>query len=179
MRLQFWLEYERIQDTGRFPSEMEINLSYVVGFAMSKESFYKYWLTENTSLAWLLCPPVEYKAALEEALRESMVKLRSCLDFDLMKADGELNLKALQWLLRADEHIFKRLKGMEKLPGQVPKIEKPVKETKQVEPPPPEVTEPQGPTAEELLKAELAEIARLKEEKKAREKAKAREVSGV
>lgn len=120
IRLQFWLEYDRIQveDALRIP---EMNMAYVIGFAMAKEAFYTHYITDNCALAWLLCPPVQYVDALEEVLRESMERVREALDSDLIGEDGKPRERMLAWLLRTDSALFQRWAALRKVSGvQVP-----------------------------------------------------------
>jgi hypothetical protein len=78
IRLQFWLEYERMQsEDERTP---KFNIEYVIGFAMSKETFYQQYIIDNCALAWMLCPVVSYQSRLEEALTVTIEKVVAVVD---------------------------------------------------------------------------------------------------
>lgn len=111
IRLQFWLEYDRVQNE---PKPREMEMAYVIGFLMAKEAFYIHYIQDNCALAWLLCPPVEYVHALEEILRESMERIRLALQIDVVKANGEPNGRALAFLLKTDREIFQRWAALTK-----------------------------------------------------------------
>jgi len=122
IRLQFWLEYENISISPR-PCEME--MAYVIGFAMAKEAFYTHYITDNCALAWLLCPPVQYVHALEEVLRESMERIRLAIQIEPAKANGEANGRVLAFLLKTDREIFQRWAALTKTKV---KIENPIED---------------------------------------------------
>ncbi len=124
IRLQFWLEYDRVQAEPR-PEAME--MAYVIGFAMAKEAFYIHYIQDNCALAWLLCPPAQYVHALEEVLRESMERIRLALQVDVTKANGEPNGRALAFILKTDRELFQRWAALTKtkVAIELPKEEEP------------------------------------------------------
>lgn len=116
IRLQFWLDYDRLQNEDD-PTKKELNMAYVIGFAMAKEAFYIHYITDNCALAWILCPPNEYIQALEEVLRESMERVRESLSVDIHKNNGEANGRVLAYLLKTDQVLFQRWAALRKMAG--------------------------------------------------------------
>lgn len=78
IRMQFWTEYNRATDVmiTRVP---KMNFSYVIGKAIPKESFYKYYITDPYKLAYLLCPPMDYVAIIRSTLINSIYALDELL----------------------------------------------------------------------------------------------------
>lgn len=107
IRLQFWLEYDRIQIEDRMDIP-KMNMAYVIGFAMPKESFYKYYIEDNCLLAWMLCPPVQYVDALEEVLREALDRIRESMEIEFLDAEGKPQQQFLSWLRTTEAGLYKR-----------------------------------------------------------------------
>lgn len=78
LRFQFWLEYHRSQ--GEDATRPKINMTYVIGHSISKENFYRFYITDPMRLAFMLRPPVEYVAALRAALTHSVHVIEDVLE---------------------------------------------------------------------------------------------------
>ncbi len=124
IRLQFWLEYDRVQveNTKSIPA---MDMAYVIGKSMAKEAFYTHYIQDPFALAWLMCPPVKYEDAIEEALRESTERIREAIALDLTKSNGEPNQKHLAFLLSVDKTLFQRWASLKKRAHFVPAGEEP------------------------------------------------------
>lgn len=113
IRLQFWLEYDRAQDSDS-KSIPKMDMAYVIGRQISKESFYTHYLTDPCALAWVICPPVIYETSIEEALREATEKLRLVIGSEHINKEGLLDQKFAQFLLRAEAALFDRHMALQK-----------------------------------------------------------------
>lgn len=147
IRLQFWLEYDRVQQE---ELRAGMNFSYVVGFAMAKELFYSHYIQCPWAMLWLLCPPVHYVTVLEDAIRHATDRLVEVLSADLKKSNGEYNFRMLEFILRSHERLHRQLIGME---GSSP--------SKEI------VPEPSGPSQEEIQRA-AADLEEARESKRQR-----------
>lgn len=112
IRLQFWLEFERIQGDEHLKPGVEMDMSYVIGFAMAKEAFYSKYILDNCALAWILCPPVSYVTALDEALRNCMTRLVDVINSDFLGLDGKPSDKMISFLLKVDKQLYDRYRQL-------------------------------------------------------------------
>lgn len=78
IRLKFWLEYDQCQ----FEQNPSMNMSKVIMGLMSREGFYKNYLSMYTRVAWLLCPPTNYTVKTTEALEFGLEQMRDILEMD-------------------------------------------------------------------------------------------------
>lgn len=111
LRLQFWLEYERIQDD--HDNKKKFDMSYVVGRIIGKEQFYTDYITDNCQLAWLLCPPVNYAQAIEQALLVSTNKIIEVIE-EVSAKEMYGSANQMNWLLRANKELHERHFGIQK-----------------------------------------------------------------
>lgn len=94
MRLQFWLEYDQAQASGK-----KMRMEQVFGGLCSKQYFYGRFIACPEKLAWLLTPPVHYVNKITEALDYSIDRLRDFLEED-PAAYGKNKLKAVELQLK-------------------------------------------------------------------------------
>jgi len=149
IRFAFWIEWDRYNAQDR---KDDFNMSSVLGRNISKEAFYKHYITDDCQLAWLLCPPTKYMELLDEALRvstEKLIELVSAIDAE------KCELKEREFVLRVSRELAERT-------GAVGKKPIPVKLTKLTD----GEAQDQGPEAppedyEAKVRAELAQIENL------------------
>lgn len=68
LRMKFWLEYERVQ-AFVLP---EMNIAYIVAGVCEREYFVRFYLRSPSRVAWLMCPPINYMARLDEIQNEGL-----------------------------------------------------------------------------------------------------------
>ena len=68
LRLKFWIEYERVQS---FQLD-QMNLSYVCSGVCEFKYFTDFWMRSPHRVAWLVCPPINYSARLDEMMNEGL-----------------------------------------------------------------------------------------------------------
>ena len=162
IRLQFWLEYDNVQGDYRDKTPLMV-MPRVLGFAMTKESFYSHYITDDHRLAWVICPPTDYVDTVQDVLMETTEKLREVVsELDVIEADGSINTKAVELLADIEKTLFNRVYGS-KLPrklGNAATLEVPPAEPeKKVEPVAidPEVERAERKKRIAEMKAQLAE----------------------
>lgn len=106
LRVAFWNEYNRAQDTGG-----KLSLPRICAGVCTAEYFTQEILNRKGKLAWVLTPPVSYTNAMEEALVYGVEKLRDILDVDLKDAKGQVNIKAAEVFLKTIQFLDARVKG--------------------------------------------------------------------
>jgi hypothetical protein len=77
LRLRFWDEYDRAQADGR-----TMNFNNITAGVCRREYFDRKYLLSPKKVAWLLCRPLGYKAALEETLNFSTMRMRQILELE-------------------------------------------------------------------------------------------------
>lgn len=122
IRLQFWLEYDRVQNDRIRAQPME--MGYVIGFAMGKEAFYTHYLQDPCAIVWMLCPPVSYMAALDECLREAMERVRANLQVEPVHPNGEPNLKMMEYQAKVEREWYQRKAAVDRRTPVPPPEEK-------------------------------------------------------
>lgn len=114
LRVKFWLEYDRCQGTG----DIQMLMTHVIENTIGKESFYKYFLNDHRRLAWLLCPSVDYKAQMTEALSFGVMKLRQL--FEETDWSASATPRGLERFMMAFRMLDERLNGTRVIPGRKP-----------------------------------------------------------
>lgn len=148
LRMQFWFEYDRIQSEEFVDSKM--NMSYVIGHAIAKESFYKFYITDPHRLAYMLCPPVEYVESLRAAITHSVFVLQEIMEQGLRS--GPIEEFAPQ-ALKIFESLWKKFEGV-KSKAKIHEPEGADSDDEKV---------PEAPPVEPVSKeAKLAELEKLK-----------------
>lgn len=112
LRVKFWLEYDRCQETG----DPSMVMTHVTSRLIGRESFYKYFLTDPKRLAWMLCPSTDYRASMDEALSFGVLRIRKFFeDTDFEDLRGARDLSAF---LAAFRMLDERLNGCKAVPGK-------------------------------------------------------------
>lgn len=106
MRLSFWREYNRAQDScGKMITKN------IYGPVMSADTFYEKFLSKPINVAWMLIPPDEYQLALETYLSHGRQALREILTANKFNEDGTLNVQVAKVILQAYALIDNRIHG--------------------------------------------------------------------
>jgi hypothetical protein len=116
LRTKFWMEYDRAQGCG----DPLMNVSQIIGRTVSRELFYKHYTTDYLRFSWVLCPPLDYEAAMREALLVGVQKLRHFLDNADFSKDTSLSSRNMQKFLTVFRLLDERLNGFKVLPGKIP-----------------------------------------------------------
>ena len=106
LRLNFWSEYDAAHSTGRFMKMMNIYRGVI-----TKAAFYRLVLQDPKRLAWLLCPPIEYKNSLNEILTTGLNRLREIISAPVLDQNGNLMPKQADVVLKAYLAVESRVKG--------------------------------------------------------------------
>lgn len=155
IRLNFWLEYERIQAIEHSKGH-KIDMAYVIGHAMAKEVFYKHYITNPLKLVWMLCPPHDLEVSMKLAFTHCMDRI-----VDVVRKLGEKDEPTkndLDFLLKTQERLSAQLYGTKVKGEKVTKGE-------ESEPEPPQGLDvPAAPSvsAEDELKRELEALSKIK-----------------
>ena len=121
LRVRFWAEFDRVQsitrDDGQTP---KFSMAHVIGNDFPKETFYRYYITDPGKLAFLLCPPTDYKLLLEIVLVQGLFTLlefvnsldpndpeKSKYIMQLIKIQRELGMRKLILEGKASGHHVK------------------------------------------------------------------------
>lgn len=105
IRLSFWAEYNRAQD-----SNTSMRMVNVYGKIMSNECFFK--LTNNPQrVAWMINPPEDYMISLEASLNHGKENLNKLLKMELFDNSGNLKKNEASIFIKAFELTQNRVKG--------------------------------------------------------------------
>jgi hypothetical protein len=107
LRLAFWTEYNRVQEQG----EKRMFMVNVYAGICTHQNFYGRYLAYEHNVAWLLTPPSNYVAALNEMLVVGQDNLRQVLEVSPVDAQGEVNLKLAELQLKIYLAVELRTKG--------------------------------------------------------------------
>ena len=105
LRLTFWLEYHRAAMEGD-----SICLANAYRGVCTKQAFIEVYRNKN-KLRWVLCPPQNYEARLQESLDYGLNQLRDILAFDCFDGKGRLNTKLLEMKLKITMYLDARING--------------------------------------------------------------------
>jgi hypothetical protein len=107
VRIKFWIEYDRVQAT----NEVHMSMANVISNTISRELFYKYYIPRPERLAWMLCPPLDYVAQGEEALRFGINRLREMMEMPIHNKAGILMPGAASAVLQIVKFLDERIYG--------------------------------------------------------------------
>lgn len=105
LRIMFWKEYERAQTNLN-----KMHMSHVYMGICSRDYFYVV-LQNKERVAWLLCPPIDYMIAAEEALIYGINQLRDILSLSHRTVTGGIDQKAAQVKVEIVKLLDNRVKG--------------------------------------------------------------------
>lgn len=112
IKVSLWKNYRRALDENR----NKIEMSEVYKFICARSYFYEYMVDREEIFAWLLHPPQDYEAAVEEALAFGVERVREMLTAPLFheKEDGtkgQFNKDNAAVVLNAVKFLDARVKG--------------------------------------------------------------------
>lgn len=90
LRFNFWFEYNAVKASG--PPYL-LDITRICGQVCSREFFYKFFLENELALVWMLCPPMNYAQALNEAILFGVGELREVLSLDTNDQLSRVNMK--------------------------------------------------------------------------------------
>lgn len=106
LRLAFWNEYNRAQETGT-PMRM---VSVYAGI-VTQQFWDNHYLVEPRNIAWLITPPAHYLVMVEEALSHGIERMRDILDLPVVDAFGKVNVKLGELQAKIVAMLDQRVKG--------------------------------------------------------------------
>jgi hypothetical protein len=106
LRLKFWDEYTVAQDRG-----VSMKLANILKGACSAEHWKRVFTKDHRNIVWLLCPPSDYEACMEEMLYKSTMELRDILDLPNYDRDGKLDRGLLKLKKEIHELAANRVRG--------------------------------------------------------------------
>ena len=110
LRLKFWIEYERVQS---FNLE-QMNLSYICSGVCEFKYFTDYWMRSPHRVAWLVCPPINYSARLDEMQNEGLRAMSEIMREPMRdSSSGKLNFKLMDMKLKIYNIVVNRKDAME------------------------------------------------------------------
>lgn len=119
LRLQFWLEFDRMQtEDDRGP---EMQMQSVLGTLVPKEVFYLHYIVDPFKLAWLLCPPLNYVVSLEETLTFALDQLRESIAHPIQRDDGGVNISYAEYVMKAHSKLHAHMQAISKNSRYIPK----------------------------------------------------------
>jgi hypothetical protein len=107
LRHRFWLEYDHAI-SGAFP---EIRISEVIRGVCSFKFFRETFLSNQYLVAFLMLPPINFKAKQEETLMFGLDKMREILDLQAVNAQGQVDTKILRAQMAVYQILEKRVQG--------------------------------------------------------------------
>lgn len=105
-RVQFWKEYFRASERGK-----PMVMTRIFSGICAPSYFYMYLLRDRSFVAYMLTPPGEYTAIMEEGLNYGIKKLRDILDFPLYDNAGKPNTRVADAILKVVSFLDTRLHG--------------------------------------------------------------------
>jgi hypothetical protein len=105
IRVSLWVEYEHAVNMNRV-----MKPSNIFGGTCSEKAFYKL-VEDDIRFAYVLTPPADYIVMLKEAHNAGLEKMREMFSANIMDADGNLDTKSAEVVLKAFALIDARLKG--------------------------------------------------------------------
>jgi hypothetical protein len=106
LRLSFWIEYNRVQDTGT-----KFVMTNVYGPVCSLATFYENYVKRPKTIAWLIIPPQEYMRSLESYLNEGKETLGKILRMDVFDSKGKIDPRRAKIFLAAFQMVENRVMG--------------------------------------------------------------------
>lgn len=107
LRLNFWIEYMRAQMTP--PHKMY--LTNIVRGACPPQYFILHFTKKKSRIKWILCPPAQYEARLEEALDYGLARLREILSLPLINSKGYIDSRLADIILKITQFLDAKING--------------------------------------------------------------------
>lgn len=105
VRLLFWIEYNRAQD-----SNTKMVMSHTYSKVMSRDCFFDL-LKVPRRVAWIMSPPEEYMISLEASLNHGRRNMDKIMRMSLFDEKGKLRTAEAKVFLKAFELLDNRVKG--------------------------------------------------------------------
>lgn len=109
VRAKFWIEFERIQGIKQVQPMQMVN---ILGNDFPKDVFYKFYITDPCRLAFMLCPPQDYKLLLDMVLNQNLIKLSEFIT-GLEATDKDSAMKTIERLLQIEKELTNRKFALE------------------------------------------------------------------
>lgn len=109
VRAKFWIEFERIQSIRQV---QPMQMANILGNDFPKDVFYRFYITDACRLAFLLCPPQDYKLLIEIVLNQNLLKLSEFIT-SLEASDKDAAMKAIERLLQIEKELTNRKFALE------------------------------------------------------------------
>lgn len=106
LRQSFWNEYENAVAANR-----KMRLSQIIAGVCTETFLRNKVLPENEKMAFILSPPSDYLVVVKEALNAGLDTLRQIVSANVIKADGSLDTKAADTIIKAVALLDMRVKG--------------------------------------------------------------------
>lgn len=107
LRMKFWVEYERAQSLGL----RTMNLSNICAGVLTHHYFTGVYMNFAARVAWLMCPPINYVASMDEILHNCW---RTFSDAARMYFDpGKPDFKVLDYKLKIFREVDARRNGLQ------------------------------------------------------------------
>lgn len=106
LRLSFWTEYNRAQDTGQL-----MKAKNIYSPVMCAEMFYSKFIHNQKNVAWMLIPPANYMLSLKAYLEHGKKSLRKIMTANLIDDNGNLKVEDTKLFLKAYQLIDNRVHG--------------------------------------------------------------------
>jgi hypothetical protein len=107
LRNRFWLEYDHAV-SGDYP---KIRLEEVIRGVCSFKFFREAFLSNQYLVAYLLLPPINFKAKQEETLIFALDKMREILDLSAIGPNDQVDTKILRAQMAVYQILEKRVQG--------------------------------------------------------------------
>ena len=107
LRNRFWLEYDHAVTGGFSKMRIEEIIRGVCSFSFFRETF----LANAYLVAYLMLPPINFKAKQEETLLYALDKLRAVLDIDAIGPNNQVDTKVIRAQLAIYQILEKRVQG--------------------------------------------------------------------
>lgn len=107
LRMKFWLEYERVQ---AFNLD-HINFAYITSGVTTRQYFQEFYLRTPSRVAWLLTPPINYAARIDEVHFQAMMSLSEIVRMPVIDSHGKRDLKLAELKLKIFQAMDIRKNG--------------------------------------------------------------------
>lgn len=106
MRISFWEEYDRAQDSGK-----RMMMTKIYGPLMSEANFYVEFLTKDSNVAWMMSRPSEEFLSMKTDYYSGSDEIGKILRMSLFDNKGNLKIKEAGIFLRAWDLYGNRIHG--------------------------------------------------------------------
>lgn len=107
IRAAFWLEYNMVQTI----QKPHIDPHKVYAGIVSRDYFFNVVLKSKEMMAWMLIPPQQYQAILNEAWTAAMDRMREILDAPLYDKKGHLSTQTANLIIKVFSLLDQRKHG--------------------------------------------------------------------